>query len=67
MKIGSRASFGSGLLKNACKALLWPVFGPCMMGFEVGFDSGVVVCKIGKIGKIGKKIYPVLGAARSHG
>ena len=33
LKVGIRASFGAGLLENACWTLLWPVFGPCMTGF----------------------------------
>ena len=37
LKVSIRAGFGSGLLENACWTLLWPVFGPFMMGFEVGF------------------------------
>ena len=39
LKVGIWASLGSGLLENACCTLLWPVFGPFMTGFEVGFDS----------------------------
>ena len=40
LKVGIRTSFGSRLLENACRTLLWPVFGLFMTGFEVGFDSG---------------------------
>ena len=55
-----RADFGSKLLENACWTLLWPVFGPRMTGFEVGFYFGVV-SGTGKIDKIGKKIYSDVG------
>ena len=37
LKVSIRAGFGTGLLENACWTLLWPVFGPFMTGFEVGF------------------------------
>ena len=67
LKVGIRVGFGAGLLENACWTLLWPVFGPCMTGFEICFDSGAV-SRTGKIDKSGKKIYiPVLGVAHSHG
>ena len=46
MKVSIQASFGSGLLENACWTLLWLVFGPFMTGFEVGFDSGIGVSQM---------------------
>ena len=39
LKVSIWAGFGSGLLENVCWTLLWPVFGPFMTSFEVGFDS----------------------------
>ena len=45
LKVGIRAGFGAGLLENACWTLLWPIFGTCMTGLEIGFDSGAVVRK----------------------
>ena len=43
LKVGIRAGVGAGLLENACWTLLWSIFGPCMMGFEIGFDSMAAV------------------------
>ena len=43
LKVGIRADFGVGLLENSCWTLLWPVFEPCMTGFEIGFDLGATV------------------------
>ena len=67
MKVGIRAGFGAGLLKNAYWTLLWPVFRPCMIGFEMVLMPGLL-SGTGKIDKIGKKKYiSVLGVAHSHG
>ena len=43
LKVGILVGFGVGLLENTCWTLLWLVFGPCMTGCEIGFDSGAAV------------------------